>query len=177
MSTFMAGIVRCDTGFAVGVNPHGTANTYYQFKKLTTAIADNTATTVATLSIPNINQSCVLRILIRSAITNASHTYDSTRVAEYTGVVTRVAGAAAVVVLSSVIGAQIATSSGGQTLTTALSAAAIGGGVTATNTCALQITNVNASAGTTETEIFVELINGAGTFAFGATAPTGVTIS
>lgn len=155
----------------------GVAQSVCELQKLVTAIADSTATTVLTLTLPNANLSAVMRILVRSAITNSSHTYDSTRVVEYFATISRLAGGLAVVVLSAAVGAQIASTSGAQTLTTALSAQAVSGAVTATETCNLQITNVNGSAGTTETQIFAELMNGAGVFAVGASIPTGVYMS
>lgn len=156
--TSFSGPVNSAAGFQIG--QAGAADSWLSGIKKTTGIADSAATTVLAISIPNANVSAVLRILVRSAITNASHTYDSTRVVEYLVTVTRVAGAAAAVAVSSAIGAAIATVSAGQTLTTALSAASLSGGATATQTCNLQITNVNVSAGTTETELLYEVLNG-----------------
>ena len=127
--------------------------------KTATAIADSTATLVATVKIPNARCSAVLRILIRSMITAASHVGDSVRVVEYLAAVTRQAGGAAVLVLSSAQGAAIATVSAGNTLTTALAAGSVSGANSATQTIPLNITNVGSVAGISETSISVEVFN------------------
>jgi len=132
------------------------------FQKLTTAIADSVATTILTITMPNVNGSFVARVLVRSAITNSSHKYDSTRVQEVLIVGTRVAGAAMGAGISAAIGAQIATVSAGQTITAPLTIA-VAGGATADNTVALQITPVNASAGTSEAHVACEILEAIGT--------------
>lgn len=132
------------------------------FLKTTTAIPDSTATTVATLSVPNEDCSAVIEVLVRSMISASGHNADSTRGVKYLIMVTRQAGAVAVAAISSAIGAGIATKGSGQTLTTALTIAAVSGGASAVNTFALQITNTLNVAGASETSVVVEILNGSG---------------
>ena len=139
-------------------------------------ISNTTATTIATVNVPNIAVSGVALLLVRTACTGASHTYDSTRVGVYLLTVTRVPGAAAVGHLSSVVCAQIATSSGGHTLTFSLAVASVVGGVTATNTLPIQITNTPSDSGTTESQITVMWNNGLNGTSISAASGTGMTI-
>jgi hypothetical protein len=132
------------------------------FLKTTTAIPDTTPTTVATLSVPNLDSSASIEVLVRSMITASGHNADSTRVVKYLIAVTRKAGAAAVAAISAAIGAAIATNGGGSTLTTALTIAAVSGAVGAVNTFALQIANVGTPSGISETSIEVTILNGSG---------------
>jgi hypothetical protein len=165
-------------GLGVGGDP-GTAGAYSSLLKTVTGILDSTATTVLTINVPNSAQSAVIFISFVAGITNAGHTYDSTRVVSYQVAITRVPNAATVVNVSAAIGGQIATSSGGQTFTLAFAAGSVTGANTATQTIPLQITNVNASAGTTETQIYAETINRQGFAPIGTQSgpATGVTIS
>jgi hypothetical protein len=152
---------------------------YSSYRRLTTAIADSTATTLFTINVPNRALRGSIHLWLSGGITNTSHTYDSVRTQEYLIAITRVPGAAAVAVISATFGAQIATSSGGQTFTMTGSIAAVSGGVTAVNTLAVQVTNVNASAGTTEVDCFIELFNSFGTIPAGtmSTPVFGITIT
>jgi hypothetical protein len=149
-------------------NPTGTAeptDAYVtgQFSlPITQAIVSGTGTRVAQITVPNAGCSWVATLTIRSATTAASHTYDSTRIVQYLLTVTRVAGANAVATLSSALNSTIATVSGGYTITSTLAAAAVSGGVTAVNTIVLNITNTVSTAGSSETQVQVEVINGAG---------------
>ena len=167
--------VMSDTGFNIG--EPGVAGSVCQLTNTITAIADATATTLFTATIPNNSCSATIEVLIRSGITAASHIYDSTRVVLYLITITRVAGANAVAAVSAAVGAQIATSSGGRTLTSTLAGAAVSGAVGASNTIAFQITNTSSVAGVTETQFFARILNGAGNNAIGAAAPSGVTIA
>lgn len=138
------------------------SNLSQPFVKTVTGIADSVATAVATLSVPNLDCSVVFRILVRSMITANGHNADSSRVVEYFGVITRQAGAVAVITLSAAVGAAIATKAAGQTITTALAAAAVVGAAGAVNTFDLQITNAVSVAGISETTVAITLLNSAG---------------
>lgn len=183
--TNYSGPLQSDAGFSIDQDMSSTALTsglagsYSQINNIVSAIADATATRVLQLQVPNANNSAVVRVLIRSTITTASHIGDSTRVVEYLVVVTRLAGAVAVCTVSAAIGAQIATKAAGQTLTSTLAAAAVSGGATAVNTFDLQITNTGSVAGTSETQVFAEILNYQGSAGIlpGAAATTGVTMS
>lgn len=124
------------------------------------AIADNTATAVATISIPNANNAAAFRVMVMSSLTGAD-AYESTRVAEYFVVVTRTAGVAAVaaIALSTVAATTIATISGGATLTTALTLGTVTGGATVTETVDIKATNVGSVGQVSETTLVIEEIN------------------
>jgi len=124
-------------------------------------IADTVATDIILVTVLNLASRAVMRLLVSSGLDGASHNYDSNRVVEYLCTITRVAGANVVAVLSAAIGAQIATSAGGRTLTSTLGVSAITGAVGATNTFTIQVTNTaSAGAQTAETLIAAELMNG-----------------
>lgn len=184
-ATHYSGPVESDAGFSIDQDMPGSALTsglagsYGQINNVVTAIVDATATRVLQLQVPNANNSAVVRILVRSTITAASHIGDSTRVVEYLVTVTRLAGAVAVAAISAAIGAQIATKAGGSTLTSTLGIAAVSGGATATNTFDIQVTNTGTPAGISETQVFAEIINFQGSQGNYTNSPvtTGVTLS
>lgn len=185
MQSSSTGPIQSDGGFAINQDmpastvTSGLAGSYGQINNVVSAIADSTATRVLQLQVPNANNSAVVRVLVRSTITTASHIGDSTRVVEYLIVVTRLAGAVAVAAISAAVGAQIATKAAGRTLTSALTIAAVSGGATATNTFDVQVTNVLSTAGVSETQVFAEVLNYQGAAGNYVNAPTstGVTIS
>lgn len=123
-----------------------------------TAIVDATATSIITITVTNVNASFVMRVINISATTAASHIYDSTRVVEYFVVGTRVAGANLVCGISAAVGAQIATVSGGRTLTSTLALSSVTGAVGATNTIDIQVTNTSSVAGTSACDLVYEFI-------------------
>lgn len=173
--THESGPVISTFGFGAGADV-GLAGSYDTQMNTVSAITDATATTVLTITVPNFANSAVVRVFGHSRITTTGHIYDSTRVFEYFIVVTRVAGAVAVAAISAAVGAQIATSAAGQTLTSTLAIAAVAGGATASNSFAVQVTNTGSVAGTSETTVWAEILNAAGVAPAG-TGPTGVTVS
>lgn len=183
--THLSGSVEAGLGFSIpqdmpaSAATNGLAGSYGQINNIVTAIADATATRVLRLTVPNANNSAVVRILVRSTITTTSHIGDSTRVVEYMVVVTRLAGAVAVIAISAAVGAQIATKAAGQTLTSTLGVSAVTGGATAINTFDIQVTNTGSVAGTSETQVFAEVLNyqGAKGNYVNAPATTGVTLT
>lgn len=127
-----------------------------------TAIVDSTATSIATITVPNVACSWAGLVVIRLALTGAGHTYDSTRVWVGTLAVTRVPGAAAVATLTVVTGgSNAATSAGGYTITITVALSAVSGGVTATNTFALNVTSAGSTASTSEAQCLFIGSNGA----------------
>jgi len=185
MQSNYSGPVESDLGFRINGDMPGTFSTsglagdYGQVNNVLSGIADSVATRILRITIPNANNSAVIRVLLRSTITTASHIGDSTRVAEYTIVVTRLAGAVAVAAISTVFGDQIATKATGRTLTTALTIDTVVGGATATNTFDVLVTNVLSVAGISESQVFAEILNYQGSTGNypGAAASTGVTLS
>lgn len=158
----------------------GGANTRQSGDRLTTGIVSDgaTAKTVLTVLIPNFAQSFTCSLTMRVGITTASHLYDSTRLATFALAVTRVPGALAVATLVQISNATIATSSGGQTITFTLAAAAITGANTATQTLVLNITATGSVTGTADAQVFFSGINATGTTAnVNLAAPTGVTVA
>lgn len=132
-----------------GTSPYN-ANSATQFVGSKLAIADSVATTLFTVNIPNTSQAVILTLLLESSISAASHINDSVRVQTVNIVVVRqAAGIVAVAAISAAVGAQIATTSGGQTLTSAVSVAQAGA-AGAANTIAVQVTNVLSVAGISE---------------------------
>lgn len=125
---------------------------------VTTGIVSGTATTLATITQANVSGSAVADILVRVACNSTGHLFDSTRVGKYTLAISRVAGSALVATLSSVYGAAIATS-GTDTLTFSIALAAVSGGVTATNTIAIQITVIESGGFTSEAQLSITAMN------------------
>lgn len=159
----------------------GGANTRQSGDRLTTGIVSDgaTAKTILTITIPNAAQSFTCSLTMRVGITTAGHLYDSTRIATFVLIVTRVPGALAVATLVTIsnAGGNIATSSGGQTITFTLAAAAITGANTATQTLVLNITATGSVTGTADCQVFFSGINATGTPAnLNLAAPTGVTV-
>lgn len=127
-----------------------------------TAIVDSTATQVGLITVPNVACSWAGLVILRLGLTGASHTYDSTRVWVGTLAVTRVPGAAAVSTLTVVTGgSQQATSASGYTITITVALGSVSGGVTATNTFAINVTSVGSTASTSECQCMVIGSNGA----------------
>lgn len=187
MSTSNAsGPVASDGGFEIKqtqpttFSSLGTAGSYAQVNVVTTGIADTVATRVARITIPNANNSAVIRVLARVTLTAASHIADSTRVVEYLFVVTRLAGAIAAAAVGAAVGAQIATKASGHTMTATLGLSSITGGATATNTFDIQLTSTSTPSGdTAECQLFCEVLNYQGAVGNYVNAPatTGVTVS
>jgi hypothetical protein len=112
--------------------------------KAVAAIADNVATTVLTVTIPNAAHNAVLRVSAAGVIgaggaigageACASNSYDITFV--------RTAGVNAVADISTAYGVNAANVAGATTCTAALTVGSVGGAVDAANTFAIQITVV-----------------------------------
>lgn len=130
------------------------------FKK--TGIADNTATAILTLTIPNDEHAASLYLRFLSS-NGGADAFESSRVAEGMVVVARTAGANAVAAVATLELPQIATVSGGATHTLAYDLGSVSGAVGATNTVDLRVT-INDSGGTGSNQIVVlaELLNAEG---------------
>lgn len=126
--------------------------------KATTAIADAVATAIATVTVPNGNHSAALRVLVVATLTGAD-AYESTRVVEYQVVLARTTGLNVVAAISALIGGQIATVSGGATLTTVLTLSSITGAVGASNSFTINVTNTGSVAQVSKVVAHIELIN------------------
>lgn len=158
----------------------GIAGTWATIVKQVTGIVDAAATTLFTVTVPNISCGAGGRVIVTSTITQTSHVGDSTRTVEYIWSVTRLAGAVAVITISIITGGTvIATKASGYTLTSTLAATAVSGGATAVNTFSIQVTNTGSTASTTSATLYAEVLNNMGSVAAGtASVPApGVTIS
>jgi hypothetical protein len=128
------------------------------FKK--TAIADNTATSIITVTVPNGNHSAAVRMTLLAALGTGTDTFESSRVADGSVVIARQTGANVVAAAATLTLAQIATVSGGGTLTLAYGVSSVTGAVGATNTFDIQVTLVKTGTITDlQCVIVAELVN------------------
>ncbi len=161
--THFSGPVISEQGFAAP-GQAGSAGGYAQLVKQITGIANAAATTLFTVTVPNISCGAGGRVIVTSTITQTSHVGDSTRTVEYIWSVTRLAGAVAVITISIITGGTvIATKASGYTLTSTLAATAVSGGATETNTFDIQVTNTGSTSSTTAATLFAEILNNMGT--------------
>ena len=136
---------------SVGLGVAGAATSAVRFRKAVSAIADNTATTVLTITVPNDVECAVVRVtalgvlgaggVIGAGEAMASNTYDIS--------VVRTAGVAAVAGISTAYGARTGNVAGASTCTAALTVAAVAGAVGAVNTFPVQITIVRSASSST----------------------------
>ena len=144
------------------------ATTCYSITKKVTSIADNTATDILTVTIPNANHAATIRLLLLSS-NGGTDAFESSRTASGSVVVARTTGANAVAAASTIDAAQIATVSGGATHTLAYSVSAISGAVGDPNTFTIQVTiDDSGNLGSNQLVVFAELLNA---------ESTGVTIA
>lgn len=150
----------------IGSAAEGGALTLTRERFNVAAIADTVATTFLTITVPNVTTRAMFWIRFSTGF-DAAPINDSARVGLFVVNVTRRVGLNAVATLTPVEGSNtnpvtnvnqlifsnIATLAAGATFTTVIAAAAVGGGVTASNTVALTIANT-ASAGSPTTSIF-----------------------
>jgi hypothetical protein len=127
-------------GYGTGTAGAAGSVDYKVFAK--TGIADNTATSIITVTVPNGNVNGAVFLDIVGHLGTGTDVSESTRCA--TGVVAfaRKTGANVVAVASTLAQAQIATVSGGGTLTLAYGVSAVAGAVGAVNTFDIQVTLV-----------------------------------
>lgn len=137
----------------------GAATSKYQviFKK--TGIADNSATSVATFTIPNGNHAAAARVTLLAS-NGGADAFESSRVAAGTLVFARTTGVNAVGTAVALTGAGIATVAAGATHTLAYGLASVVGAVGATNTIDLQVTiDDSGNLGSNQVVVFIELFN------------------
>ena len=143
--------------------PVGAVNTVSQFQKTTSAIADNVATAVATVTIPNVNASCAIRILM-IATNGSTDAFESTTVSEGWIAVARTTGVNAVATAAAIGHPAIATVAAGSTNTLAYALSAISGAVGASNTFTINVTiDDSGNLGSNQLMFMSELVNNAAT--------------
>lgn len=137
----------------------GGATSLAQLPKKVTGIADNSATTVLTVTVPNgaHGASIKLRFLSYNGSTDA---HESSRTAEGMVVLARTAGVDTVAAAVAISGEAIATVGGGATHTLAYSVTSMTGAADATQTFNIQVTiNDTGNLGSNAVVVFYELLN------------------
>lgn len=125
-----------------------------------TGIADNTATSLITVTVPNANHAAAIRLTLLATCAVGTDAFESSRVATGTCVLARTTGANVVAAVSTIAQAQIATVSGGGTITLAYGVSAVSGAVGAVNTFDIQVTIVHTGTITShQAVVLAELIN------------------
>lgn len=148
------------TGFLIN-GPAGSANSVEKLVKTVTGIADNVATGILTVTIPNANHAAAIRLLLLTS-NGSTDAYESSRVAQGLVVVARTTGANAVATAVALADAGIATVAAGATHTLAYSASAISGAVGASNTFTIQVTIDDlGNLGSNQCVVFAEVVNAA----------------
>lgn len=107
-----------------------------------TGIANNTATDIITVTVPNGNHNAGIFLDIMAHLGTGTDASESTRVATGAVTICRQTGATAVAVTSTLAQTAIATSAGGGTLTLAYDVSAMTGAVGATQTFTIRLTLV-----------------------------------
>lgn len=107
-----------------------------------TGIADNTATSIITVTMPNVNGAFCIELTLLGSLGAGTDTFESTRCAKGMIVCSRKAGDNIVPAAATLTLAQISTDSGGGTLTLAYGVSSVTGAAGATNTFDIQVTLV-----------------------------------
>jgi hypothetical protein len=131
----------------------GLANSVQLFYAKKTGIADNTATDLLTVTVPNATQSAYLVLFLVSA-NGSTDAFESTRGAIGTIPIARTAGANVVATANALIGTGIATVAAGATHTLAYAVGSVTGAVGASNSFPVTVT-VDDSAGTGSNQVIV----------------------
>lgn len=135
------------------------ATTCRQLTKKVTGIADNSATDILTVTVPNANHAACIRLLLLSS-NGSTDAFESSRTATGSVVVARTTGVNAVATAATLTLEAIATVSGGATHTLAYGVSAISGAVGATNTFTIQVTiNDSGNLGSNQLVVYAELLN------------------
>lgn len=153
---------------AYRINGSAGATSANMLTKKVTAIADNSATTVLTVTVPNGNHAASIKLRFLSS-NGGADAFESSRTAEGTVVLARTAGVDTVATAVAVSGEAIATVGSGATHTLAYSITGMTGAADATQTFTIQVTiDDTGNLGASQCVVLVELINA---------EATGVTVS
>lgn len=124
-----------------------------------TGIADNTATSVITVTVPNANHAACIKLTLMSS-NGSTDAFESTRCAEGLVVLARTTGANVVPAVAALDLAQIATVAAGATHTLAYGVSAVTGAVGASNTFDIQVTiDDSGNLGSNQVVVLADLIN------------------
>lgn len=137
----------------------GGATTTHRIQKKITGIADNTATAVFTVTIPNANHAAGIRLQFLSS-NGDTDAFESSRCASGMVVVARTTGANAVAAAAAIDDAAIATVAAGATHTLAYGVSAIAGAVGDPNTFTITVTiDDSGNLGSNQVVAVAELLN------------------
>ena len=165
--TFVIGAAGAATA-AIALNGSGVATSAYKLIKKVTGIADNTATDVLTVTIPNANHAAGIQLTFVSS-NGSTDAFESSRIATGYVVVARTTGANAVTTAAAIGNAAIATVAAGATHTLAYAVSAITGAAGASNSFTVQVTiDDSGNVGSNQVVVLAEVIN---------SEATGVTIA
>ena len=137
----------------------GLATTATRLTKKVTGIADNTATDVLTVTIPNANHAGAVKVTFLSS-NGSTDAFESSRVATGHVVFARTTGVVTVVTAVALADAGIATVAAGATHTLAYAASAVAGAAGASNSFTIQVTiDDSGNLGSNQVVVMAELIN------------------
>mgnify|MGYP001571168226 CR=1 FL=1 len=146
----------------------GTATSASKLTKKVTGIADNTATDVLTVTIPNANHAAAIKLTFLSS-NGSTDAFESSRVATGHVVVARTTGVVTVTTAAAIDDAAIATVAAGATHTLAYNVSAVTGAAGASNSFTIQVTiDDSGNLGSNQIVVLAEIINA---------EATGITIS
>jgi len=144
---------------AIQYGASGAATSGTRVQKKVTGIADNSATAVLTVTVPNANEAAAIRLLFVSS-NGSTDAFESSRSASGMVVVARTAGANAVATAATLDDAAIATVAAGATHTLAYAVSAISGAPDAVNTFTVTVTiDDSGNVGGNQCVIIAELLN------------------
>ena len=128
-----------------------------------TGIANNSATTVATITVPNAAHSATIKFTVVGSLGagGAIGANEASAANSYYVTIARTAGVNAVAAISSAFGAAASAVAGAATVTAALTVAAVSGAVGATNTFPVQVTIARSGGSSTNHTALVtwEILN------------------
>ncbi len=161
---FRNGTVGCTIGRTLGGTAvAGAAGVEHEFLKEVTGIADATATTVLTVTVPNAAHAAMIDVLVmgRLGAGGAIGADEAAQSSRYQFTVVRTAGVASVLVASAQLGAAAANVAGSATATATLSVvnSAEGVGVTNTHLIKVTITKSGGSSASHKADVHVRLHN------------------
>ena len=143
----------------LGSTTAGSATTAHRIIVKKTSIADNTATDVLTITVPNANHAAAIKVTLLSS-NGSTDAFESSRCAEGMVILSRTTGVNVVAAAAALDLAQIATVAAGATHTLAYGVSSITGAVGAANTFTIQVTiDDSGNTGSNQVVVLAELIN------------------
>jgi hypothetical protein len=139
----------------------------YGFQGKKTNLADNTATDIIKVYVPNANAAFAVKVTLLAVMNGSTDDHESARVGSLTWVGIRQTGANLVTAASTIAATDIATTSGGGTITLACDVSSVSGAATAENTAGLAVTVAKTGTITDHTVCYmVEIIDEVGNVRF-----------